>query len=48
MHHLVDSMTELYHSGKHNNVRGKSIPMYYSSGKEAYLKSLKITIMSGD
>ena len=35
MHHLADSMTELCHSGKHNNAGGESNPMYYSYGKEA-------------
>ena len=35
MHHLADSMTELCHSGKHNNAGGESIPMYYSSGEGA-------------
>ena len=37
MHHLADSMTELCHSGKHNNAGWESIPMYYRSGKEAKL-----------
>ena len=37
MHHLVDSITELCHSGKQNNASGESIPMYYSSGEEAKL-----------
>ena len=35
MQHLADSMTDLCHSGKHNNADGESIPMYYSSGVEA-------------
>ena len=37
MHHLADRMTELCHSGKHNNASGESIPMYYSCGEEAKL-----------
>ena len=37
MHHLADSMTELCHSGKHNNASEEGIPMYYISGEEAKL-----------
>ena len=37
MHHLADNMTELCHSGKHNDAGGESIPMYYSSGEDAKL-----------
>ena len=37
MHHLADSMTELWHSGNHNNAGGESIPMYYSSWEAAKL-----------
>ena len=40
MHDLAGSMTELCHSGKHNNAAGKSIPIYYSSGDEAKLVEL--------
>ena len=36
-HHLTDSMIKLCHCGEHNNVGGKSIPMYYSSGGKLYL-----------
>ena len=37
MQHLADSMTELCHSGKHNNACGESIPTFYTSGEEAKL-----------
>ena len=37
MHHLANSMTEMCHSGKHQNVSGESIQIFYSSWKEAKL-----------
>ena len=40
MHHLADSMTELCHSGNHNNAGGESIPMNYSSWEAAKLIAL--------
>ena len=35
MHHLVNSMSKLCHSGGHNNISWKSIPMFYRSGGKA-------------